>query len=136
LFEPENRDAQERFVVMLPKSMRFEPQAAGIFRPMPDVSPDNVQGTAPVTRGQALAFRISGTGTLAELQGSLRQANETVNHGAGLARPPNSTNPPPKPPGSSQNHDLFIGLGLTIALASGTVFLYLKKRPAKRALQS
>jgi len=67
--EPRIRSAQERFVVMLPKPMRFEPQAEGIFQPMPNVSKDNVQGTAPVTTGQTLAFRISGTGVLAELQG-------------------------------------------------------------------
>jgi hypothetical protein len=67
--EPRIRNAQERFVVMLPKSMRLEPQAGGIFQPMPYVSADNVQGTAPVTTGQTLRFRISGTGVLAELQG-------------------------------------------------------------------
>jgi hypothetical protein len=135
--EPRILNAQERFVVMLPKSMTFEPKAAGMFRPMPDVSPDNVQGTAPATLGQALAFRISGTGALAELQSSRQRAlvNETVNHGGGLARPPKSPSPPPKPSGSSKNHDLFIGAGLTIALACGTVVLYLKKRSARRALE-
>jgi len=69
VIEPTIRNAQERFVVMLPKSMTFEPQAGGIFQPMLEVSPDNVQGTGPVTFGERLAFRISGTGTLAELQG-------------------------------------------------------------------
>ncbi len=67
--EPSIRNAQERFVVMLPKSMSFEPQAGGIFQAMPNVSQDNVQGTGPVTFGQTLAFRITGTGTLTELQG-------------------------------------------------------------------
>ncbi len=67
--EPTIRNAQERFVVMLPKSMTFEPQAGGIFQAMPNVSQDNVQGTGPVTFGQTLAFRITGTGTLTELQG-------------------------------------------------------------------
>jgi hypothetical protein len=67
--EPTIRNAQERFVVMLPKSMTFEPQAGGIFQAMPNVSQDNVQGTGPVMFGQTLTFRISGTGTLAELQG-------------------------------------------------------------------
>jgi hypothetical protein len=69
VIEPRIRNAQERFVVMLPKSMTFEPQAGGIFRAMPDVSPDNVQGTGPAKLGQTLAFRVSGMGTLAELQG-------------------------------------------------------------------
>jgi len=49
--------------------MTFEPQAGSIFQAMPNVSPDNVQGSGPVTPGETLAFRITGTGTLAELQG-------------------------------------------------------------------
>ena len=69
MVEPRIRNVQERFVIMLPKSMTFEPQDGGIFQAMPGVSPDNVQSTGPVTLGQTLAFRISGTGTLAELQG-------------------------------------------------------------------
>jgi len=70
--EPRIRNAQERFVVMLPMSMAFEPQVRSTFQPMRGVSPDNVQGTAPVAPGQPLAFRISGTGMLAEIQGRLQ----------------------------------------------------------------
>jgi hypothetical protein len=75
LIEPKARNPLERFVVMLPRSMKFEPRNAGIFQSIPNISPDNVQGTAPVRPEQVLAFRISGTGTLEELQGS-RQAQK------------------------------------------------------------
>ena len=76
LIEPVIRSPMERFVVMLPKSVKFEPQTEGIFQPMPDTTPDHVEGTGSVTPGQTLAFRISRTGTLEELQGRRKQAQE------------------------------------------------------------
>ena len=130
VLEPKIRNAQERFVVMLPKSMRFEPQAAGIFRPMPDVTPDNMQGTEPVTSGQTLAFRISGTGMLAELQGSRQQAlsREPASHGRGL-NPPTKSPTPPQPATPLHNRDSFVLVALTVALTAGSVYLYVKRRP-------
>src|SRR3989442_603404 len=125
VLEPNIRNARERFVAMLPKSMRFEPQAAGIFRPMPDVSPDNVQGTAPVTPGQTLAFRVSGTGMLAELQGSQQQALSRE-----PPRPSSGPGAPLKSPGPLQAHDSFILWGLTVVLTAGTVYLYVRRRSA------
>jgi hypothetical protein len=94
--KPTIRDNQERFVVMLPKSMRFEPQAADVFRPLPDVTPDNVQGTGPVWQGQILSFRISGTGSLVELQGRREQTNQvkqTPRPGGGLGPANGSPDP-------------------------------------------
>lgn len=132
LIEPDLRNTRERFVVMLPKSMKFEPQASGIFRLMPDVSPDNVQGTASVTPGQMLAFRISGTGVLTELQATQQQAlsGEPPLVSGALTRPPKPRRPPGMPPRSSQNNDSFILLGITVALMAGTVAFYWKNRAA------
>jgi len=45
---PTIRNPYERFVVMLPKSIKFEPKAAGIFQPMPDTTPGS-----PRTRRRA-----------------------------------------------------------------------------------
>jgi hypothetical protein len=105
---PTIRNAQERFVVMLPKSMTFEPQAGGVFQPMPEVSPDNVQGTAPVRLGQALAFRISGTGTLVELQGRQQPSRSDNVQPAGHPDPGFHT-----APGTSRSDKLILsGLGV------------------------
>ena len=97
IIEPKLRNPMERFVVMLPKSMKFEPTSSGIFQPMPNVSPDNVQGTARVTQGQVLSFRSSGTGALVELQGSRQaEARETPkkeNPGGGLGVPIDAPDP-------------------------------------------
>ena len=45
LIEPQLRNPLEQFVVMLPKSMKFEPKTVGIFQPRPNVTPDHVEGT-------------------------------------------------------------------------------------------
>ncbi len=96
VIEPKLRNPSERFVIMLPRSMKFEPKVAGTFLSMPNVSPDNVQGTTAVRAGQILAFRISGTGTLEELKGSRQaQASETPSEqpGGGLGAPIDAPDP-------------------------------------------
>jgi hypothetical protein len=98
LIEPRVRNAQERFVVMLPQSMKFEPTAADVFHPMPGTSPDNVQGTAPVRADQPLAFRMSGIGALEELMGRGRetqqsQAEKKPGPGGGLGPPIDAPDP-------------------------------------------
>ena len=141
VIEPMIRNPLEQFVVMLPLSMKFEPKAAGIFQPMPNVSPDNVQGTAPMTPGQTLAFRISGTGMLAELRsdpkdarsgkterpGGQRQARggETANSGT-------TTVALIKLPDALHRRDQFVLGGLAAVLTVGSVyyFLYVKRRSA------
>ena len=98
VFEPQIRNPQQRVVVMLPKSMSFEPVGANVFRPMPDTTPDNVQGTGLLSPNQNVAFRISGTGTLEELKGRRKQNQESAvtqsaRPGGGLAPPINAPDP-------------------------------------------
>jgi hypothetical protein len=126
LMEPRIRNPLERFVVMLPKSMKFEPKAAGIFQPMPDTTPDNVQGTAPVTSGQTLAFRISGMGTLAELQGRRQEAKES--EAAQKARPGGGLGPPIEAPDPLHEHRGQILAGLAVLLVAGAVYVVRKTR--------
>lgn len=98
VIEPTIRNPQERIVVMLPKSMKFEPQA-NVFRPMPGTTPDNVQGTAPLAANQIVTFRIAGTGVLEELNGQRKQAQEEVpaqtsaRPGGGLGAPTDAPDP-------------------------------------------
>lgn len=55
----------EHFGVLLPKSMEFSPQAAGVFSPVPDESSQStLQVATAVTPDKDLSFRISGNGTL------------------------------------------------------------------------
>jgi hypothetical protein len=127
LIEPKIRDPLEQFVVMLPKSMKFEPKTAGIFEPRPGTTPDHVEGTGPVTPGQTLAFRISGTGMLEELQGSRKQAHEgqTVpkeSPGGGLGRPIDAPDP-------LQEHRWQILGGFIVALGVGAAWVMNQSSP-------
>jgi len=123
---PTIRNPYERFVVMLPKSIKFEPKAAGIFQPMPDTTPDNVQGTAPLTPGQTLAFRISGKGTLAELQGRRQQAQHDQT--AQKERPGGGLGPPIEAPDPLQEYRWQILAGLTVFVVAGAVYAVRKTR--------
>jgi len=122
VIEPRIGNAQERFVVMLPKSMTFEPKAGSIFQAMPGVSQDNVQATGPVTLGQTLAFRISGTGTLAELQGRQQPSRSDNVQLAGHADPGFHT-----APGTSRREKLILS-GLGVVLLAFSVVLIAKTR--------
>ena len=101
LIQPQLRNPLEKFVLMLPKSMKFDPVAAGIFHAMPDTTLDNVQGTEPMTSEQTLAFRISGTGMLEELKGRRQEAMDgkatstisATRPGGGLAPPIDAPDP-------------------------------------------
>ena len=123
--EPRIRNAQERFVVMLPMSMAFEPQVRSTFQPMRGVSPDNVQGTAPVAPGQLLAFRISGTGILAEIQGRLQPSpsgQSQVQRAAQVDRGFHAS------PGTSRLDELVVSGLSGVLLVSWAVYV-LKRRP-------
>lgn len=134
LIEPKIRNASERFVVMLPKSMKFEPQTAGVFESMADVSSDNVQGTAPVTPEQTLAFIVSGTGMLEELRGRRAQRNgdgqqkvlsselmHMVEHQGSVPKSPGMTK-------TAHNQDALVLVGLTGLFAAGTASVYFARR--------
>ena len=85
--QPTIRNPHQRFVVMLPKSMKFEPMDPRIFKPLAGTTPDNVQGTDPVALAQTVAFRISGTGTLAELQEKRQGIDENMSGTESASKP-------------------------------------------------
>jgi len=117
LIEPRIRNPLEKFVVMLPKSMKFEPRAAGIFASMPGSTPDNVQGTAPLSPDQVVAFRISGTGTLEELEGRRQEAQNGKTGPA--TRPGGGIGPPIEAPDPLQKYRLPILAALIILVVAG-----------------
>jgi hypothetical protein len=126
VIEPKIRNPLEKFVVMLPKSMTFQPKAAGVFEAMPGTTPDNVQGTAPLRPDQVVAFRISGTGTLEELEGRRREA---LNDKTGAAiRPGGGIGPPIEAPDPLQKYRLPILAGTTVLMGTGAVYVVKKTR--------
>lgn len=131
LIEPQLRSPSEKFVVMLPKSMKFDPRSSGVFHPMSNTTPDNVQGTEPVAQGQTLAFQISGTGMLEELRGRRQEAQgtkttPTTGPGGGLG-------PPIEAPDPLQKYRWPILAGLAVLTVSGAVYATRKPRVSREA---
>ncbi len=131
LIAPQIRSPLQRFVVMLPQSMKFEPLATGVFRPMPGTSPDNVLGTAPTSVGQTVAFRISGKGTLQELEARRQLAEDDPSEqkprpGGGLA-------PPIDAPDPMREYRWQVLGGLTVFLVAGALYVMRKSRPMNMA---
>jgi len=126
LIEPRIRNPLEKFVVMMPKSMKFEPSAAGIFASMPGTTPDNVQGTAPLSPDQVVAFRISGTGTLEELEGRRQEVQSGKTEPA--TRPGGGIGPPIEAPDPLQKYRLPILAGTIVLLGAGAVYVLKKTR--------
>jgi hypothetical protein len=101
IIQPTVRNARERFVAMLPRSMKFQPTDPTVFHPMENTTPDNVQGTEPLAIGQTVSFHISGSGMLAELEGTSQlakggKASQTAiipKPGGGLGAPIGAPNP-------------------------------------------
>jgi hypothetical protein len=115
----------ERFVVVLPKSMSFEATTSGVFKSMQSKSEDTVRVVAPVTAAARLAFRVSGTGVLAEVraQQQAAQRSETARPGGGLG-------PPIDLPDPLQDYRWQILGGVCAALALGGVSV--ARRPAAK----
>jgi len=121
VIEPKIRNPLEQFVIMLPRSIKFEPKAPGIFQPRSDITPDHVEGTRPVMLGQTLAFRISGTGTLEELQGRRKQDQEART--APKERPGGGLGPPIDAPDPLQQYRWQILAGLAVLAIAGAVYV-------------
>ncbi len=132
LIQPSLRNPSEKFVVMVPKSMKFDPQAQGVFHPMPNTTPDEVQGTDTVTEGQTIAFRISGTGTLEELRGRRQEAQSTKTTPAN--GPGGGLGPPIEAPDPLQKYRWQTLSAITVLTVSGAIYVTRKTRGHHEAI--
>lgn len=129
MIQPAIRNASERFVVMMPSSMRFEPSDPRMFQPMEEAIPDNMQGTGPVALNQNVSFRISGAGMLAELAGRRQSAKERKTVASkSIERPGGGLGPPIQAPDPLEKYRWPILYGLTAALVAGAVFVAVRGR--------
>jgi len=124
---PTVRNARERFVAMVPKSMRFEPIDPSMFHSMENTTPDNVQTTEPVSLDQTVSFHISGTGKLAELEGQRRTPKESkpseVGPKSSTSIPGGGLGMPIGAPDPLKPYRWRIIGGLAIALFTGVLFV-------------
>lgn len=113
----------EHFAILLPKSMQFTPKVEGIYSQVAD---EGTQGTLLVATGvqpgQDLAFRVSGTGTLAETGGEGQPGGPQRGPGGGLGAPEGTPDPLHK-------YRWAILGGVAALLAIGGFFVVSRSRP-------
>ncbi len=117
-------DAQH-FVVMLPKSMQFTAGPGTDFQSMqdPQQSDSVVEVASNTTAGQALSFKISGTGVLSaksEGEGNVRADGATAGR---ESRPGGGLGPPIDAPDPLEKYRWFILGGFAIVLAGGAIYI-------------
>jgi hypothetical protein len=118
-FDPKSVYPAQHFVVMLPKSMQFASDSDA-FKPMKDPRQGDsiVQVATKTTAGQALAFKISGTGAMPEQREdqSSAQAGDAPRPGGGLG-------PPIDAPDPLEKYRWYILGGFALALTAGGTYI-------------
>jgi hypothetical protein len=119
----------QHFVVMLPKTMQFISGPHSQFQPMQDPGRADalVQIASSTQAGQALAFRISGTGTLSET-GSGRPAESGQAAAGTMAQGRDSRRG--DAPDPLENYHWYILGGLATVLAGGTIYIARRSQPS------
>ena len=131
--DPKSIYPLQHFVAILPKTMQFAAASGTNFRGMDDPQqPDaNVQVASTTKTGQALAFKISGEGTLEAHQDN---AGAPTEGGATQAesRPGGGLGPPIDAPPPLQKYQWWILGGFTLALVIGGVYVASRQQVAGR----
>jgi hypothetical protein len=136
----------KRLVVVLPGTMKFEAESPGLFEAKADETWAVVKQTASPRPGQSASFRVSGTGTLAKVQGPKQQpqAGQTAtshgdqtapSQGAQTATSAGGPAVPVRTPGPvPMDRRLVLG-GLAVVLVAGSaVFLGYRRKKLRSPL--
>jgi hypothetical protein len=139
-FDPKTLYGAQHFVVVLPKSMQFSSGAGAAFQSIQDPRQSDavVQVASNTTAGQALAFKITGTGTLAEAgddsQGSPSPVGGAQTSGGAVAgrdsRPGGGLGPPIDAPDPLEKYRWYILGGFGIVLAAGAIYIASRSKTA------
>jgi hypothetical protein len=128
-FTPKITDNIQHFVVMMPKSMKFEAKDASRFSPMTDDPTSTVQVATQVKPGTDVSFRVSGTGLLPDEQQGAGQQQAQAGSGGGMGtagpdnRPGGGLGPPTDAPDPLHNFRWYILGGLAVVMVAGGVFI-------------
>ena len=130
---PKSPYEMDHFVVMLPKSMQFTPDAGTQYQSMDDPQQKDatVQVAQRVAPGQPLGFKIAGTGSIASESGGAAGGGETADVGGRRAGPGGGLGPPIDAPDPLHQYRLWILGGFAVVLIAGA--LYVSSRQGKAA---
>jgi hypothetical protein len=142
-FDPKTLYGAKHFVVVMPKAMQFVAGPGTAFQAMNDPRQGDavVQVASDTTAGQALAFKISGTGTLSEpgdeSQGTPSPVGgaQTSGAAAGAAagrdsRPGGGLGPPIDAPPPLRDYSYYILGGFAVVLAAGAIYIVSRSKTA------
>jgi hypothetical protein len=129
-FAPKPLSTMQHFVVMFPKSMKFEAKRASAFSPMNDETGAGIQVASDVKPGDDLTFRLSGTGAIAEAGqggqgGPPDQGGAQMGGGQAAAqpgRPGGGLGPPIEAPDPLERYRWVI-LGVIVVAMLGAAFI-------------
>jgi hypothetical protein len=131
-FDPKTLYGAQHFVVVLPKTMQFSSGPGATFKSMQDPRQSDavVQVASNTTAGQALAFTISGTGTMSdeaeETKGGASPVGGAQTSGAVAgrdSRPGGGLGPPIDAPDPLEKYRWYILGGFAIVLAGGAIYI-------------
>jgi len=129
--DPKPLYATQHFVVMLPKSMQFDPGSSKGFQSMQDPQQSDavVQVASNTQVGQPLGFKVSGTGTLQESggQGGTRQGGGGQTAGRD-SRPGGGLGPPIDAPDPLEKYRWWLLGGFAAALVAGGLYIATRSR--------
>lgn len=118
-------------VVVMPKSMQFEPATPGVFQDMPNAPGGDaaqVQVAQQTQPGQALVFRISGTGTLPPERDASAGEGGGEQTGTMPGRPGGGIGAPIQSPDPLGNVSWYILGGFAVLLAAGGFYVTYRGR--------
>ena len=128
-FTPKVTDNIQHFVVMMPKSMKFEAKETARFSPMNDDSNATIQVATQVTPTTDLSFRVSGTGLLPDEQAGQQAQSGGGGGGGGMGggvadnRPGGGLGAPIDSPDPLHKYRWMILGGLAVVMVLGGVFV-------------
>ncbi len=135
--DPKSLYPAQHFVVMLPKTMQFSAGAGSGFesRANPREPSTTVQVASNTEAGQALNFKISGTGTLSEARedgdGSAPGPDSGPATAGRDARPGGGLGPPIDAPDPLEKYRWYILGAFAVILAAGAVYITKHSRSAE-----
>ena len=137
--DPKSLYPLQHYVAIVPKSMQFSAASGTNYQQMPDPQqPDaNVQVASAAQTGQALAFQISGEGTLGSRQENAgAPGSGGGDGGASDNRPGGGLGPPIDAPDPLQKYRWWILGAFALALVVGGVYVASRQQSAARAARA
>jgi hypothetical protein len=136
--DPKSVYSLEHFVAIAPKSMEFSAAPGATFQiaPYPGQPDANVEVASNAGLGQALAFKLSGEGTLAAPAEDGQTSQGGGSSAQSESRPGGGLGPPIDAPDPLQKYRWWILGGFAAVLLVGGIFVASRQQAANRAALS